>query len=86
MDLLAKKEYGVAADTAAQLLKALEESMVDQGWHRAQCLEILPPEGATIVDRDEDLMAQRENELQVNVNGPQPRAQWEWSDGKGKSW
>ena len=70
LDLLAKKETGAAADLLCQRLKALEKSLADQGmWTRAQFLELLPPEGMTLVDRDEDLMVQRENELQVKIKG-----------------
>ena len=70
LDLLAKKETGAAADLLCQRLKALEKSLADHGlWTRAQFLELLPPEGMTLVDRDEDLMVQRENELQVKIKG-----------------
>ena len=69
LDLLAKKEAGPASDLLGQHLKALEKSLVDGDWSRAQFLERLPPEGMTLVDRDEDLMVQKENEVQSRING-----------------
>ena len=70
LDLLAKKENGAAADLLCQRLKALEKSLSDGGtWYRAQFLELLPPDGMTLVDRDEELMVQRENELQFKTKG-----------------
>ena len=69
LDLLAKKETGAAADLLCQRLKALEKSLVGNDWSRAQYLELLSPEGMTLVDRDEELMVQRENELQVKIQG-----------------
>ena len=69
LDLLAKRETGAAADLLCQRVKALEKSLGDGDWSRAQYLELLPPEGMTMVDRDEELMVQRENELQVKIQG-----------------
>ena len=48
----------------------MEKSLADQGlWTWAQFVELLAPEGKTLVDRDEDLMAQRENEFRVKMKG-----------------
>ena len=70
LGLPAKKETGAAAGLLCQRPTALEKSLADQGlWTRAQFLELLPPEGMTLVDRDEDLMVHRENELQVKIKG-----------------
>ena len=96
LDLLAKKDTGAAADLPGQRLKALEKSMVDGDWTRAQFLELLPPEGTMLVDRDEDLMVQRENELQAKIEGKGgkqqrsslgwwgPRFEGTWKGSKGK--
>ena len=62
LDLLARREYGRAADVAAQRVKALEQSVVDGGWHRAQFLELIQPEGASLLDRQEEAYLTREAE------------------------
>ena len=70
LDPPAEKETGAAAVPLCQRLAALEKSLADQGlWTGAQFLELLPPEGMTLVDQDEDVMVQRENELQVKIKG-----------------
>ncbi|CAK0858151.1 unnamed protein product [Prorocentrum cordatum] len=56
LDLLAAKAYGQAADLLAQRLKAVEQATVDGHWGKAGWLELLPPEGTTLVDREEDAM------------------------------
>lgn len=43
----------------SQRFKALELSLADQGWSRAQHVELIPSEGATLLDKDEALMAPR---------------------------
>ena len=69
LDLLAQKETGAAADLLAQRLKALERSMVDGHWERAQWAELLPPEGVTLMDREEDQMLAREEALAYRLRG-----------------
>ena len=49
LDQIAAGHRPAAADTIAQRLKALELSMTDQSWGRAQYMELLDPEGATLV-------------------------------------
>ena len=91
LDLMAKKEIGAVADLLCQRQKASEKSLADQGsWTRAQFLEFLPPDGMTLVDRDEDLMVQPENEVQVKIKGGSQKGigygkgQDYWKGGKGK--
>jgi len=77
LDLLANREYGQLADLLAQRLKALEKSYLDGNhWSQAQWLELLPPEGATLLDRSEEYMASREEELSGRLS-----SSWK---GKGK--
>ena len=82
LDLLAKSQTGAAADLAAQRVKALERSIVDGGWTRAQHLELLEPEGATLLDKSEDLMLAKEAELEARIK-PSQREQW-FAEVKGK--
>ncbi|CAK0870625.1 unnamed protein product [Prorocentrum cordatum] len=77
LDLLAAKAYGQAADLLAQRLKAVEQATVDGHWGKAGWLELLPPEGTTLVDREEEYMTTKEEELQWKLKGG-------WSKGKGK--
>jgi len=77
LDLLANREYGQLADLLAQRLKALEKSYLDGNhWSQAQWLELLPPEGTTLLDRSEEYMASREEELSGRLS-----SSWK---GKGK--
>ena len=90
LDLLAVKEYGQAADLIAQRVKALERNMVDNHWDRAQWAELLPPEGTTLMDREEDQMLAQEESLQNRLRGKGGGYGWQdWrsekgSKGKGK--
>ena len=65
--------------------------MVDSNWWRAQHLELIPPEGATLIDRDEEMMIAREDALNRRLNAPQwnswprqVRVELPPEDGKGK--
>ena len=49
LDLVATGRHPEAADALAQRYKALELQMSDQTWARAQHLELIPPEGASLV-------------------------------------
>lgn len=69
LDLVAIGRHPEAADVLAQRYKALELQMADQTWARAQHLELLPPEGASLVEKDESLMATKEQNLDVKMKG-----------------
>lgn len=79
-----------AADTLAQRLKALELQVSDQSWSRAQHLELLPPEGAALVDKDEAYMATKEQAVDVKMRtaisggNPKGKGKEEGPKGKGK--
>ena len=60
---LAKGMAAQAADMAAQRLKAFEGMIVGGSWMKAQHLELMPAESATLLDKGEDLMLAREAEL-----------------------
>ena len=69
LDLVATGRHPEAADVLAQRYKALELQMADQTWARAQHLELLPPEGASLIDKDESLMATKEQSLDMKMKG-----------------
>lgn len=85
-----------AADVMGQRFKALELSLSDQGWHRGQHVELIPSEGATLIDKDEALMAAKEQATEVRMKQslfsstwklaprPDPRGE-DKGKGKGKS-
>lgn len=60
--------------------------MSDNGWQRAQHLELIAPEGAELAEQDEQRMAAQEQALEAKmmqqVNHPKP--QWNNKEGKGK--
>ena len=85
LDLMATKQQGAAADLLTQRLKAVEKAIVDRHWERAQWSELLPPEGATLMDREEDQMNAKEEELQWRLRGKGWKGWQGWPDqGKGK--
>ena len=48
---------------AAQRLKAIERAVVDGNWSKAQFLELIGPEGTTLLDKAEEVFLNREAEL-----------------------
>ncbi|CAE7375548.1 unnamed protein product [Symbiodinium sp. CCMP2592] len=60
LDQIAAGRAHAAADTIAQRLKALELSQADGSWNRAQFLELLEPEGPSLLERDEAVLASKE--------------------------
>eukprot|EP00438_Fugacium_kawagutii_P009610 Skav215636 [mRNA] locus=scaffold736:67052:68650:+ [translate_table: standard] len=60
LDCLALGKQERAADIIAQRIKAIELYLADQVWTRAQFLELIPPEGVTLVEQDEVMMSTRE--------------------------
>ena len=69
LDLLARGLSAQAADLVAQRVKAIERSVVDGHWSRAQHLEIMPPDNSTFLDKGEDLMLAKEAELEQKLKG-----------------
>lgn len=86
LDLLAQGRADRAGDVLAQRYKALELFLADQTWSRAQFLELIPPEGASLVEKDEMLMASKEQtveqKMRATIGTPQWRAPYK-GDGKG---
>ena len=73
LDHLARGRTRRAADLAAQRLKAIERSMRDKGsWEAAQYLELLPTEGDSMLEKEEELVIARERELNRRLAGPAP--------------
>ena len=82
LDHLARGRTRRAADLAAQRLKAIERSMRDKGsWDAAQFLELLPTEGDSMLEKEEELVIARERELQRRLSGAGPSG-----SGKGPGW
>ena len=95
LDLLARKEYGRAADVVAQRYKALERATYDGHWERAQWAELLEPEGSMLMDDAENAMLFREQAQRVKLLGKGREKGWsrdyEWhqkgkENGKEKGW
>ena len=63
LDHLALGRTRSAADVCAQRLKALELASTSGTWDRAQFIELVEAEGATLVDKEEEYIATREVEL-----------------------
>ena len=86
LDNIACGQGEAAADILGQRMKAFELQMSDNGWQRAQYLELIAPEGAGLAEQDEQGMAAREQALEAKmmqqVNRPKPI--WNTSEGKGK--
>ena len=55
-------------------MKAVEKSVIDSSWWRAQRLELIEAEGATMLDKDEEAMIQRETDLERRLEG---RSSWQ---------
>ena len=95
LDCLASKEVSVAADIAAQRIKALEQSVQDNNqWRKAKYLELVDSDEVTLADKGEANMMQKEVELEEKLRGKGPWQPPTWErkgkggkegkDGKGK--
>ncbi|CAK0851598.1 unnamed protein product, partial [Prorocentrum cordatum] len=69
LDHLALGRTRTAADVLAQRLKALGLASTHGTWEKAQPLELVDPEGATLVDKEEELEAVREVALERRLGG-----------------
>ena len=77
-----------AADVLAQRLKALElmlSMLSDQSWGGAAHIELLPAEGATLVEPDESWVATREHVFENKLRQWKGKGVGKEADGKGKA-
>ena len=93
LDLLATQKHAEAADVVAQRVKAIDKALTDGGWTRAQFLELIPQEGASLLDRDEEVAVSKDAKVEQDLRsgGGRDRPEGEHrpkgkkGDGKGKS-
>ena len=76
LDLLAQGRPDRAGDVLSQRYKAIELFLADQTWSRAQFLELIPPEGASLVEKDEMLMASKEQSVEQKMRATLGTPQW----------
>ena len=67
LDQLAEGRIRQGADILSQRLKSIELSLIDQGWQRAQHLELIPLESAALADVEEQRMASKEHSNEVKM-------------------
>ena len=67
LDFLSMGEVERCADLISQRLKALEMTVHDQNWARAQYLELIPLETAGLADTEEQRMATKEQVLEAKM-------------------
>ena len=67
LDCLAAKKPAQAADLVAQRIKALEVGLTDGNWRRSQHLELIEGDGAPLVDKDEEYLMAKEEELTMRL-------------------
>ena len=68
LDHLARGELGQAADLLCQRIKALDRATQEGSWQSAQFLELLPPDGVTLLERDEEMFLRNEFILDQKAN------------------
>ncbi|CAE7799530.1 unnamed protein product [Symbiodinium sp. CCMP2592] len=81
LDLVVEGEARRAADLLAQRVKAIEASLADDHWLKAQFLELVPREGSLLMETDEAVMAARQLALETKVK---EAGQRNWGRGKGQ--
>ena len=67
LDLLARGQTGQCADLISQRIKALDRATQEGHWQSAQYLELLPPDGVTLLERDEEIFLRQEYILDRKV-------------------
>ena len=72
-----------AADVISQRIKAIEVSLSDQNWNRAQHLELIGQEGAVLLEKDELAMATKEMADDQKLKAAQGSLGWRPSQWKG---
>ncbi|CAK0876721.1 unnamed protein product [Prorocentrum cordatum] len=70
--LLATQRPEEAADVVAQRIKAIDKALHDGAWTHAQLLELIPEEGAPLLERDEAVAVAREARTDQEIVGVQP--------------
>ena len=84
LDHLAVKQFAKAADVVSQRIKALERATHEKHWGAAQFLELLPPEGTMLLDRDEEMYLAREYLLDQKLKSYDQPKRWNFDKpGKG---
>ena len=84
IDHLAVKQFAKAADVVSQRIKALERATHEKHWGAAQFLELLPPEGTMLLDRDEEMYLAREYLLDQKLKSYDQPKRWNFDKpGKG---
>ena len=76
LDHLAVKQFAKAADVVSQRIKALERATHEKHWGAAQFLELLPPEGTMLLDRDEEMYLAREYLLDQKLKNYDQQKRW----------
>ena len=69
LDHLAHGRRRMALDFAASRLKAVERANKDGNWARAQFLELLEPEAASLAGKDEEVLISEELRFQNRIYG-----------------
>ena len=76
LDHLAVNQFAKAADVVSQRIKALERATHEKHWGAAQFLELLPPEGTMLLDRDEEMYLAREYLLDQRLKNCDQHKKW----------
>lgn len=76
LDHLAVNQFAKAADVVSQRIKALERATHEKHWGAAQFLELLPPEGTMLLDRDEEMFLAREYLLDQKLKNYDQQKKW----------
>lgn len=76
LDLVALGQSAQAADLLAQRLKALELSLSDQSWARAQFVELIPQDAAVLTGSDELVMATKEQTAEMKMRHLMGMSTW----------
>ena len=83
LDLIVQNAPERAADVLSQRIKSIEVSLADQGWGRAQHVELIPAEGAVLLDKDELAMATKEQNDEFKMRNHQGLLGWRPPQQKG---
>ena len=83
LDLIVQNAPERAADVLAQRIKSIEVSLADQSWGRAQHVELIPAEGAVLLDKDELAMATKEQNDDYKMRNNQGFIGWRQDQPRG---
>ncbi|CAK0838027.1 unnamed protein product [Prorocentrum cordatum] len=67
LEMQATQKNAEAVDVVALRIKAIDKSLTDGGWMRAQLLELIPQEGAGLLDRDEEVAIARDARVEQDL-------------------